>query len=269
MFARHYSSVVDLLEVPSSLANKAQGDFHWHRVDRQLEKTWFGGISSRAHAKEVLLGGWPEGLKKIRETIGKVGLPELTSIRRKPVWRDGGDDLSMDRLYSGEADCWRTTERRSCPPGLVPCTKIMVSIGGGHKRPAEDFFWRGAAAVVLADALEESGRACEIIAYDLTMGLKFGGRKTDMDACLSVTLKRSDDPLDLSRLAAMTAHPAALRIAFFRANYAIPFKIRDHLGRAVTWINPPAPTDEPVIVIRDLFDEAATRKFLTETAGRI
>lgn len=272
MHKRHFNTVSELLAAEPSPANREKAEGQRKRVDSGAEKAWYG-VSSMAEAKKVLLGGWEEGLERIRQTLSKLQLPQIESIRRRPVWRDSGDDLSLDRVYSGELDtAWRTTERRSSPPGLRPCHKIMVCVGGGYKLPAEAFFWRGAVAVSLSDALEESGRSCEIVAYGLTRSLAASARKCDRwmaDSLVSVTLKQADEPLHLSRVAAMTAHAAAHRIAIFRGEYAAPFKVRDGMGWSILAQDPPTKGEEPCLVIRDIFSEQQARTFLAKVTGQI
>lgn len=260
-FTRHFSTVKALLEAAPSPANAGRSRKRWATTGFS---EW-SGASSREEALCTLLGGWAEGVARARKVLGSLSLPQVASIRRKVRWSDAGDEVSMDRVYSGDADtAWRSTERRTCPPGLQPCYRINVSIVGNASRNAEGFFWRGAVAIALADALEESGRSCEIVAYSLTRGSGEGGQ----DCALSVTLKRSDEPLDLSRVAAMTAHPAALRVAMFTGLYTAPFPLAAGLGAAQEDALP-NPSHDPVITVKDIFTQEQAVAFIKATTQTI
>ena len=88
--------------------------------------TWVLGEDCKAdnlaEACAWLSAGWPQGLTRMREALGRLKVPRLADVRRRGKWSDVGDVLSHDRLYSGNVErCWRTTctrrtraHRRAC-----------------------------------------------------------------------------------------------------------------------------------------------------------
>ena len=105
-----------------------------------------------------LMNGWPEGAKKIADELGNFEMPHLTDFRRRGQWSDLGDELSVDRLYSGDLDrCWRTSKRGVThqPPPLHIFCDISVNMDGDR------LFWRGATTCAFAEAAVKVGhRVC-------------------------------------------------------------------------------------------------------------
>lgn len=138
---------------------------------------------------------WPVGQRIVAEMLAKlssVELPAPVSVKRRACWsEDGGDELDNDRLRAGQ-EYWRTTRRQSTRSPRTISVVASVSTSYGHK--PEDVIWRGAAAVVLANLLENAGYQVELWAADYS-------RRTYKDGAsrfTGVCLKRADQPVDVA-----------------------------------------------------------------------
>lgn len=160
----------------------------------------FKSIAEARDAARVL---WAEGmamLDEMRAELAKVTLPTPKSRKRRLKWDEAnGDEVDNDRLRSGQ-DYWRTSHREYTPG---PATRvIIVQVGGTAMHDSRDLLWRGAAAIALAEALENAGYRVEIYAIT-TGGHRYtNGVQHDMTA---ITLKEADEPLDPSTLINVTS----------------------------------------------------------------
>jgi hypothetical protein len=72
-------------------------------------------------------------------------------------------------------------------------------MGANCSIDADDILWRGAAAIVLTEALEEAGYRVELWAYSRSAGA-YPSSKDASDSFLACQLKATSDPLDPSTL---------------------------------------------------------------------
>jgi hypothetical protein len=168
---------------------------------------WYG--ADCATGKDVIAklhDGWPQGQKKLSKLMAELVQVEVhpKDRRRRRVRRDFGDSVDIHAIYSGHLDtAWEIAKRQEgCGPQRLDLFVNMICSGG---ESADVLFWRGAAAVVLADKLEAAG-------YMVRLVVGFGGRNScDERASCRITVKDHDKPLDVSSTASV------ILPGFFRA----------------------------------------------------
>lgn len=195
-------------------ADNSAGAAYW-RLDDQAE--WMGfGADEMQNTTSVKLtikyirDGWPRGLKLYDElSEAMTDTPVPTSIRRRSRWTDQGDDLEMQRVYSGDLDrAWRRTQR--APARGPQRVRIVVDALAHGGVDADVMAWRGVAAVALCDALVAAGYMVEMLSA--WNGYGYAGRQGQVDYRLAVVTKAFHAPVDIATLLATNALPA-----FFRA----------------------------------------------------
>lgn len=157
-----------------------------------------------------LATGWPEGVKKMREALGDLKMPKLADVRRRHLWRDSGDDISLEAMHAGKIErMFRTTKRRSIQ--VPPRLQIIVNTDANGNVTAEQLFWKGAAAIAFVEAVSKAGYQAAVDAF-------IGGNNYTVSGAhhfLMVRAKNYDQPVSPSVLTAITANPATLRVVSF------------------------------------------------------
>ena len=141
---------------------------------------------------------WPEGIaqiEKLERLLDKSVVERPRDIRRRRRWSEtDGESVDIDRLRSG-TPYWEEMKRNSVPQP-APITLLVECSGAWNKNP-EALFWRGAAAIILADRLESAGWRVEVkVAWPSTRGFADG-----CDYLPITTVKAADSPLDKASLA--------------------------------------------------------------------
>jgi len=168
---------------------------------------------------ELAKRGWPEGLKRIQKAAELLKLPVgEKSYDPRQVLAVSGDEVDVGLYLSGEPECMYDYEMLETP-SFGKVAKIIVNLAGSAGVKAETMFKRGAAAVLLIDALEQSGIRCEV--WALPKSTSGDGEPVERGSgkgafVVHVCVKQADDPVELDRLAFMLAHPAAFRRLGFR-----------------------------------------------------
>jgi len=175
-----------------------------------------------AQLREFWSTGWPEGVAQLREKMGRVTIPNVTSVRRRPRWADAGDELNRERLYAGDLDrAWRTTSRTVVSAPRV--IRVIVDIAANAGTTAEALFWRGAAGAALTEALTAAGYSVELLAGIFVRGVFKDGR----DYISATTIKAASAPLNMGAVAA-----TCCSASFFRSTF---FMLAENAGRGDTW----------------------------------
>jgi len=155
-------------------------------------------VNSMEHAAKLSNEAWDEGIKTAQRFIDKLSDAAIlapVNIRRRSSWsEDGGDEVDLDRLRSGQA-YWRTTSRQH-RPGPVSKTIITDLTAGGNVDPV-DVAWRSAAAICLTYLLEAAGYRVELWAVNCSQDSYTNGNGF---SC-SVKIKDLTQPVDLSSIA--------------------------------------------------------------------
>lgn len=168
-------------------------------------KTWnkFSGrdMKDAADCLAMEQSPWEKGLKIIEKMITELdrATPAPSSRRRTRVWReDDGAEVCNDRLRSGQ-EFWRDCRRQNTS---APATvTIIAEMATACSVSANDILWRGAAAVAMANVLENAGYRVELIAAVTLGDLISNSREVGaVHAMSAVTLKRPEQPVDLASL---------------------------------------------------------------------
>lgn len=172
------------------------------------QQSWLGAPSIGTFYKR-LREGWAEGSKRLLDLATREINP--ASIRRRRVRADQGDEVDMQAVWRGDLSRAWTRTRRLNRTG-IRSVSIVVNLGANCGVDADTLFWRGAAALKLADALSQSGYNVAIIGAEAAK--RYAGSANDVLAQF-VSIKDEDQPLDLDRLAALSAMPGYFRTVMF------------------------------------------------------
>jgi hypothetical protein len=189
---------------------------------------WFG-VRDEKEVRRVVAQGWPDGVARTLEALESLPVSRAMSIRRRRTRSDFGDHVDMQEVWRGNLSrAWETTARRQIASTAV--RTLYVDICDNATTSAAQLFWRGAAALVVSDALSEAGYAVEIVA-----GMAATGCCTDERGAVwhTVTVKPAHAPLDLNALAATLCLSGYFRVFGFTGTANIPYEISCSFGQAV------------------------------------
>lgn len=250
-----YTSVAELRAMKPKFASHVQGHSHGGA-------SWLG-VGSTAEVAEILDHGWKVGLERVRKALAKLSLPVLPSIRRHKVRADFGDEIDMQRVYSGNlAQAWGATKRRIDPrkKATPTCVGIVVRLGGNCGTSAEQLFWQGAAAVALVDMLKKSGRACKLTAF-------YHGSDSSADGTTECmvdfkVVEPGQQP-DLEKLASTLCLAGFFRTEIFKAICNMPIEPSCGLGCSTQGV-PSILKKEvgEVVEVTGIYDEGSAQRFL-------
>jgi hypothetical protein len=160
----------------------------------------------------ALLNGepWRDGVRKIFEKMESVVIPTPLVARWRSRRSDEGDDIDAERFRLRMDKPWESMERPQVHGRKIVNIVVATSCPSGAS--ADEYFWRGAAAVRLANAFVEAGYGVSITAVYHTDKPFVRGPQSGI---VTVCLKAHDEPLDVERIAAWTGLPASNRWARF------------------------------------------------------
>lgn len=236
-------------------------------VTRMSNKGWYG--PSFEHCLDIFESGkWIEGAERLNKLASGLALPKAKSVRRRRTRGDFGNELDIHRVYSGQLDrAWDKTVRDKTKTGTRQIT-IACSVANNVSVDAGAFFWRGAAALKLADSLEDAGYRVQIIAYEGCRGLD--EYREDDYYFSAIRLKPFESMLDKTALAASLCLAGFFRIRIFelRAKIKEVKFVSQGLGCCEHHI-PPAEhldaSENAIITIPgDLSSEGEARRWLAE-----
>lgn len=226
-YESYYAALQGAATPPSNLRNRARHECDFGPGGRMIDSP--GSISPALHralskdgkitlqriTQWLFSGQWQEGVAKIRDAFKNLVVPELPDIRRRGRWSDSGDTLNLDRLFSGNTETpWRTTHKSTTttPPPMQIIVDISVNCD------EEGRFWRGAAALALAEAAANVGYR---IALDAVVNIENLSR-SGAGMLVIARAKHYDAPVNLSSIACLLAHPASSQILDFAHCTKIP-----------------------------------------------
>lgn len=162
------------------------------------------GADSRDEFEQRLLRGWGAGADRLREISTKEIAP--TNVRRRRSRGDQGDELDIHAVNRGDLSrAWTRTTRQTRT--ATRSVSIVCNLSCSFKQKAADLFWRGAAALKLAEALTQAGYSVALYGATGTRGAD--GRALNIGQFIEI--KAEDAPLDVSALAAIVAMPGFKR----------------------------------------------------------
>lgn len=168
------------------------------RESYEKDKENFRGADNKTIHKRKY--GWPDGVKKI------LSFPEIDAhpknIGLKNHWNYyDGFTMDMDRFYDGRP--FMCTRKKVIGDKMNAKTMDMyVSIAESMGVKYENLLCRGLAALKIIDALEANGIQVRVCAYIATTRTFYYRKKGIYKGTyLECTIKKYDDPLNLSLLA--------------------------------------------------------------------
>jgi hypothetical protein len=252
--------VADSFPDVESLLRELEPRFHataaqWRTVHPyDQNRAWFAGANPRTPAELVNLisSPWPDGeqyLEDCRKALGSSLDIQGVSRRRSLAWReDDGLELEPDRLFTGAAP-WRATEYRQVRGARTVSIVANLSIPGSVS--FREITWPTAAAIAIADRLEDAGIRAEIWGA-VTSEDCFLAKPRDY--FLAVRVKAADQPLDIPALLSIAA-PWFFRCACLTLMHA------DHADTPSTYGHP-----APYVDFRGRLPEADGSYPLTDPA---
>lgn len=193
---------------------------------------WLGIHGGTPAVERAVRQGWPEGRAKAQRNIEALELPRVKSIKRQRTQAEAGDHLDMQRVYAGDLDrAWETTRRDLGISFKSPLVSLLVNVGGSSNVKAEEMFWRGAAALVACDALEQSGRRVEILAYNYAGDVYPGAPYPD--GLTVVKAKAHEGAVNLDQLASVIALAGFFRTYIFMAKLVCDQRASPGFGRTI------------------------------------
>lgn len=161
-------TIGDLLDLPKApvpevnRVNRMALERDMARESDAENRQWRGGVRSLQAGVDVVMRGWTEGLEALtRLTEGLEDLvPPPQSRRRVRAWGDDGDEVSVDRVFGGSTEMFRTT-RRAVRTGVTRLC-IVGEWGVNGNATQQDLYWTGAAMTLLSSLLEPAGYATDL-----------------------------------------------------------------------------------------------------------
>lgn len=263
----HFDSISGLRNYASLPTTENEKNHEWINSDEIAKaagdclENWFG-VENFQKVEEILNGGWPEGVERMNAAMHEIDAPDpSTKIKRRKTRGDSGDEFDWQAYAQGEADIAWT---RPVPKKIKNPRKITLfcdlTLGSTHETSSDQFFWRGAAALYLTDALSKSGYNVEIIASSRLV-LNVPHRP---DYQFNILVKNSDMPINQSVLASTLCLAAFVRVVIFSATCAIDCH---ELGQGFNQAMPAIP-DEcyfPIIA----YDKESARSLVINTMKKI
>lgn len=228
---------------------------------RNMPDSWIG--MPKAERADLPSKGWPAGVEKALALLQDTGIaPGQSRLARRWDWEDG-ETLDYARLLDGMAP-WQRFKRTAGGTGGRIVT-LAVMCGMAARFDPETMAWRAYAAVRAADDLESAGYRVEILAVFQVVNLARSGPDQNLE--VRVTVKRAEDPLDLSQLAAVLS-PAAFRDTFFRWIESMPYAVKSSYGTPPQYAQPLEPLD-CLFLSRHVTDQASAQAFLSQIDEKV
>jgi hypothetical protein len=198
-----FESPLELLEAARNRCQKALYD----ESRCTSMKKWFGS-GSFEEAAYIAENGWAEGAEHIHQITERLATQIKTVDTLVPSWEYEvcGEELDVARFLSDEPECFI-----SCDPQNREILKIYVGNCFASLVSAEQIRTFGANIAAAVQALESANYSVEV--NTITQFDKDGSPRID----IVTTIKKSDAPLEIDRLAFFLVHPSAFR----RMSFAI------------------------------------------------
>lgn len=230
----------------------------YRKSSRDNDKNeWSGGLNWE-QAKSLARSGWRDGINEIEKYRAKI-IPIIAEkvLRPKQVNSIAGYCVDVGSFLASEPECFiaREYEERNYPGQIY---KIVCSVSFSFDIKPKTIIQRGAMICALIDAIEFAGHRAEVIcnyavSADSSEANLEGQFKSQGWLEVSVAIKKSTQPLEMTDLAFCLAHPAMLR--------RIMFSIAELTGWS-DFINnygyPAEATDKGDIYLKEIFSETVS-----------
>ncbi|MFZ1694678.1 MAG: hypothetical protein WAT74_15885 [Flavobacteriales bacterium] len=191
-----------------------------NKASRQNDDSDWAGVRTWPEAKAMAISGWREGLERIERYRAQIA-PVITQqvLRPRQVYSMAGHYVDVGSYLANDPECFitREYEQRNYPGRLF---KLVCSVSFSAAITPETIIQRGAMVCALVDAIEYAGHRVEVVCNDASTisqaeAYRNGHHKPDGWFEVSVVVKKSQQPLEMTDLAFCLAHPAMLRRMMF------------------------------------------------------
>lgn len=218
----NFESIAELREFASK-PTPANAWLHrrYNSDEPSHEKEWCAwfGVGTYQAVQQIFNNGWQEGVEWMLENMTEIETPAVaTTIKRRKCRSDSGDEYDWQAGAQGMGDiAWtRTTPRKVTAPRNITLF-CALSDNSSHLTHHTEFFWRGAAALFLADRLTTAGYNVEIVAGSRQIFKSEGAPVFQFN----VVVKQPDMPIDLNALASSLCLAAFFRTLILSAICAL------------------------------------------------
>lgn len=267
----HFDSVDEVFITPSTaISSNRRRHNSYQREDQgwRMNNGWYGISGGAQDVIKVVRRGWTEGLERIHQKIESLRPPRIRAVRKRKRRGPAGDEIDVQRIYSGDLDhAWSTTVREESLTkrrrGGSTVT-IVIHNGISATKHSDVLFWRGAAAVVLSEMLQSMGLNTRIIAANTS---RCNNKRNYTNVQASITLKEPDKRVDMAFIANV-ALAGFFRVHGFCAYLHSKEEMPDNLGypRQVDLESPifQHSINSKVILVPELMSEYGAREFLKQ-----
>lgn len=132
--------------------------------------------------------------KMVEEMKREIPIP--LSIKRQPGWSESAGNIDVDRAMRGDLEIYRTVRRQSTigPVNIA----LLCNLDAVWTTSHTDLFWRGAAAIAVADILEDAGYNVEIWMWNHGYSVYPGKNGGQFTSC---NLKQAGEVIDMNAMA--------------------------------------------------------------------
>lgn len=253
VFKKHYTSLSKFYREYEEKTEDYRHSLHDH--NRSLDWEWIGD-----RRDTVLDSKW--GSKKYIEAAKALVKPEIFKpmSRSINIFSDDGDDMDMEKYMEGEE--YSFIKRKSIGGNnRKKIHRIVVSAAEYANVDAENIAFKTMAVIKLIDHIESKGDRCEM---DIDLFVENSLSNSTNDLSLSITVKRCEDPLNIS-LIAWTLSPEFFRYYLIGGMHIISDECNDRIsfghGQPKT---PEAKTGEIVVPSNTVLSKEAAEEFLTK-----
>jgi hypothetical protein len=234
---RRFESLTSATETTTKKPTSAANLKYWEQTNsgggHSSSSEWYGVDGGLPTVRKILAAGWADGRQRLDQVSSQISasqeIARPVSVRRRRVRADQGDTLDMGRVWVGDlGQAWERCHRTAAATTRYLEILASPAINGGTD--ASVIFWRGAAALVLAEAATAAGYAVAITAVIPTTDTLTTG---DVRDCLDiVSMKDYADPLDMDNLASLICLGGWFRYVWFQMAAHHSDTIEGGLGRA-------------------------------------
>lgn len=207
----------------SDLIEKSNYDYSLHGLSRssQKEESDWSGTKSFKQAYDYALGGWKEGIEKIKLTNQKSTLLKKTkpTFLLQPLHQISGSYVDIGRYLTGRPDCMIYNQVNTTPKRIT----IIVKLGFNSGASESDYFDYGSSLLSIIDYYEKQNIRIELIS-------RFSIYNCGRSMIIEVKLKEFGEFLDINKLTFTLCNPSFQRRIIFSYQEKMDKAVVEHFG---------------------------------------
>lgn len=215
--------------------NAVSGGFESIVPRNKSEQLKWLGAKNVNEVKEFVHEGWESGVKQLTKLSEKITTqlePSLNFTRNK-IWKDFGEEIDMQRVYSGQLDrAWLGFNKKRLTKKNKTIT-LYTRLGGNCNIVSEELFHQGATCLILTDILEKQDFRVEIVGWSHVTNLYSSKGKS---LYTELSIKKPETPVNLNSLASVVALAGFYRVFYFKAMLSVNEVANNSLGQSVNYL---------------------------------